>query len=100
MLFCFVGFLNFILRLIRVIWSYFPLHFLLSHHLPQVLQCCRHQHATEQKQREDVGVQQQGAGQALERVQGKQAKGLLTQIQTGIKIPAGEARGGHLFVFH
>lgn len=69
----------------------FPVtHFLCSHHLPQTVQCGHRQHAAEQQQCEDVGVQQQGTSQALQCVEGQQAKGLLTQIQTGIEIPAVE----------
>lgn len=58
-------------------------------YLPQVLQCGHCQHATEQQQCKGVGVQQQGTSQALQCVKGQQAKGFFTQIQTGVKIPAG-----------
>lgn len=57
--------------------------------LPHVLQRGQCQRGAEQQQRDDVGVEQQGAGQTLQRVQGQHAKGLLAQIQVGIEIPGG-----------
>lgn len=57
--------------------------------IPEVPESCHCQRATEQQQCGDVGVQQQGVSQALQSVQGEQAKSLLAQIKTGIKIPAG-----------
>lgn len=64
-----------------------------SRHPPEVVQDCGGQAGGEQQQGEDVGGQQQGPGQPLQSVQGQRAKGLLTQVQTGIKVPAGGAAG-------
>lgn len=58
-----------------------------SHHQPHVLQDGHCHHATKQQQGEDVWVQQQSTSQALQCVKRQQAKGLLTQVKTGIEIP-------------